>query len=434
MKPTTSISLNKPEAQIALIAGNVDKSYCDTSQGRPILTVLRQMLFLMFLLASFTSQQITANAVNAVQTSQNSVNQTVDNKPTKIAIFYDASQVDSSQLMQSLIEPLTKLYSNQPQLTPKPSAKQTTKPSQKPNAKSNITTNQSSKDIAVYDINLSTVSELKQKALLAKQCLVTLDTTSAKKMAALRLQKQIFALNIPRLTLDKLSRIYKPLGVAISGIYQEQSFQRQLFLADAIDKNLKQIGLLLSQNDSFELNQYQNTAAQQSHQLNFRLLNSIESAHTYLATLFQTQTTINTSEQTPIPLKAETVTPQKKYLLLTNNQTLYSAKPMVELVLMASRLNIHLIGSTLQQSKNGALASVYLPQNALIEEALEDIKGICQQQRFRPPHFAKQYQVTINQQIARNSNIKNINQSVLLKEMQQAEKHWANTKRSNSKD
>jgi hypothetical protein len=245
------------------------------------------------------------------------------------------------------------------------------------------------------DLSSKEKRDLAVEFQLASHCVMAIGPDATQKMLTLRKPGIYYSLQTSRLLLDKLHRIYKPLNVEVSGIYQEQPLARQIYLAKALSPDLTSIRVLLDQKDKYYLNEYQDLARSQGLSLDYQILRAADSPEKYLG-----------------PTETES-----DYLLLTNNNQLYMKSKLAALVLTAYYQRIRLIGSRLEDVQTGTLASIYTPLTTLAIEASNDFKDMCQSRQIAPPRYAKSFSVAINRQIAENLGLTNIDANQLSKQI-----------------
>jgi hypothetical protein len=236
------------------------------------------------------------------------------------------------------------------------------------------------------DINRLTKKELKTYINHSPLCSVTIGESATKKILSLRSKVKTFALNVSHNQLNKLYRTYKRLGVDITGIYQEQTFIRQMLLAKTLQPNLKKISLLVGQVDKYYLPNLVKIAKQNDITLKFKILQPSDTAESFL----------------------NNVANQNEFFIVVNNKQLYSKAKLAGLVLTATRQGIRLIGNLIESTKIGVLASVYTPMTSLAIEASNDITDYCESNLEVKPHYAKDFNISVNHKIAEILKLKNI--------------------------
>jgi len=230
------------------------------------------------------------------------------------------------------------------------------------------------------DLRQMTDAQIEQTLSSPPHCAVTIGLTSTRRALAARTRSKLYSLLVSKEELDGLARTYQQLSLYISGIYEEQSFIRQLYLAQALGTTPVKAIILLDQKNRFYLPELLDIAAKESVSLKYKILRRPESPNDFIDTLAE----------------------KNDYLLLQNQSSQSSDAKMANLVLSAYRNNVRLIGSRTSDTAAGALASVYTPTNALAQQAVAEISELCEQKKFRPPHYAKRYAVNLNRKIADN--------------------------------
>ncbi|MCW9018453.1 MAG: hypothetical protein OQJ89_15880, partial [Kangiellaceae bacterium] len=230
-------------------------------------------------------------------------------------------------------------------------------------------------------------------------CSITVGSIATQKVLSARSKKSIFAIKVPRHKLDQLKRIYQRLGIFVTGLYEEQPFARQVLLAESLSSDLEVISILLGQSDKYYLADYQRIAQQYEMELAFQLLRPTDPPEKYL----------------------KNVAESGGWLALTNNDELFQSSKLAGLVLAAYYQKVNLLGNKLEDSKSGALASIYTSINSLANEAIPDIRALCVTNTRRPPRYAKNFSVEINQHIADNTNVRNLDAGKITKQIQEIE-------------
>lgn len=230
-------------------------------------------------------------------------------------------------------------------------------------------------------------------------CSITIGSIATQKILSARSQKSIFAVKVPRHKLDQLNRIYQRLGSFVTGLYEEQPFERQILLAKSLSSDLKEISVLLGQSDKYYLTDYQQIAERHELKLAFQLLRPTDPPEKYL----------------------KNVAKSGGWLALTNNGELFQSSKLAGLVLAAYYQKVNLLGNKLEDSKSGALASIYTSINSLANEVIPDIRALCVANTQRPPRYAKNFSVEINQHIADNTNVRNLDAGKITKQIREIE-------------
>ncbi|TQV80296.1 hypothetical protein [Aliikangiella coralliicola] len=276
-------------------------------------------------------------------------------------------------------------------------------------------------------IDTSSKSRKKIEAHLTQpaSCAVTIGAVATQKVLSVRHPVYIFSLYVPRYKLDNLYRIYQKLGIPLSGIYEEQPFTRQMFLAKALNPELNQVNILLGQADKFYLREFQKLASENQLSLNYQILKPADTPEKFL----------------------NNVTKPTDFLLILNNAQLFQNSKLTGVVLAAYYQKVNLIGNRIEHAKIGTLASIYTSPNTLAIETTGELKKICEakiNQNNKPegktksnsgknnrdknqsdsqtkPRFANSFSVIINDQIAQNMQLGNLSSNELSKQVTRME-------------
>ena len=262
-----------------------------------------------------------------------------------------------------------------------------------------LTTKMPNRRFQFIDLTRSTKRELEGYFKSAGQCAMAVGPFATQKMLTVRKPINYFSVFTSRNLLDQLNRVYRRLGISVSGIYEEQPFERQIYLSKALNASLNSIGLLLDQKDKYYLPEFQSIALENKLALNYRILGAADSPEKYLSDVASVDT----------------------YLLLTNNNQLFMKSKLASLVLSAYYQQVKLIGNRYEDAKVGTLASVYTPPTTLAIEAVSEFKSVCESGQIEPPRYAKSFSVIINKQIAENLNMVDLNANQLSKHIAQME-------------
>jgi ABC-type uncharacterized transport system substrate-binding protein len=254
----------------------------------------------------------------------------------------------------------------------------------------------------VKSFNTSEISQADIAKLLSgsKSCAITIGKPSLEKVLSIRDKTPIFSTLVTKNNLDHLINNYTRLGSQVSGIYQEQSFIRQLYLAQALNPKIENIIMLLGRNTRYALPHYQAISKQHSLQLLFKILNRHASPQQYLSKLKQTNA----------------------FLFIVNDFEHYSEKALQSLLLASYRQKTPLIGGKKSDSTVAAVASVYTPLVDLADEVVLNISQFCMDDVLAKAKFSEHYNVAINQQIAKYLNLEHLNEKDLKNSINLSEK------------
>ena len=220
---------------------------------------------------------------------------------------------------------------------------------------------------------------LKERVNQDMSCAVSISSDVSKRVLSVRAKIPLFTMNVPRHELDKLRRVYERLGVRVSGIYEEQSLERQVFLAESISPTNKRLAILYNQKDKYYSEPDRAEIKKLGFELDFNILQNTDTPQKYLSKVTDGKGSI---------------------LLLTNNQSLYTESRVKALVLDANRQKIRLIGNRQVDFEQGALMSIYTPPESLVMETLGEIASFCFNSEDHLPKYADEFTVSLNSNIA----------------------------------
>ncbi|PHS19730.1 MAG: hypothetical protein COA86_02935 [Kangiella sp.] len=245
--------------------------------------------------------------------------------------------------------------------------------------------------VNVYNLNNKLPFEIDNYLRLNKDFAITIGKNVMLQILASRTDIPVFSLNTPRVTLDRMRKIYSDLGFQLSGIYREQPLSHQLALAEAIKPENKNIYLLLGMLSRYHIEQYKTEVARQDFSIHFKILQNQDSPVAYFNSL----------------------SPQDGFLTLLDNPQQFT-RQKIELLLPCSfQSNIPMIGNRKLHGEIGALASVYSSESELISESIKVINQYFASGKYKEPDYLEKFSVFINQQIAQNFNYKNLDENQL---------------------
>jgi hypothetical protein len=245
--------------------------------------------------------------------------------------------------------------------------------------------------VNIYDITTKLPFEIDDLLKLNKDFAVTLGENTLLKILASRSKVPIFSLNTPRVTLDRMRKIYADLNIQLSGIYREQPFPNQLALAKAIRPDYENIYVLLGRLSRFHLNDYKNDVALLEYNLKYRILENQDSTAAYFSGML----------------------PELGFLTLLDNSQQFELGNIELLLPVSFQLDIPMIGNRLIHGNIGALASIYSGQNELVEETNQIIEQYFTHNKYQDPKYLKNFSVFVNQQIAQSFNYPNLDEKQL---------------------
>ncbi len=245
---------------------------------------------------------------------------------------------------------------------------------------------------------------LKKQSCLAKasanSCIITIGYETLKETVSVRNKTPIFSTLVPKYALDSMIRNYQRLGSVIGGIYQEQSFNRQLLVAKAIDPEIKRVLVLLNRITRYQLSEYKDTASINAIKLKYNLLTAQVSASTYF-------------EKNSSAIDA---------LVVINEPQHHDNQDLQSLLITSYNKRVPIIGNKKTDSTYAAMVSIYTPLDILTKEVSAQILEFCETSGKREPKFAQSYSIELNKQIIDYLNYKNINKQDLLMDIHQLEK------------
>lgn len=252
----------------------------------------------------------------------------------------------------------------------------------------------------LLDIQQLSQKEIEKYMLSTVTCAISIGKLATQKVLAVRSSVKVFSLYVSRVHLDKFNRVYRKLGVFVSGIYEEQPFERQIYLSKALDPEIEQVGILVNQLDKFYLTDYQRMAKDNKISLNYKILKTSD-----------------------IPERnIKDVAGKNQVLLISNNEQLFMESKLVGTVLSAYYQQVKLIGNRVSDSKMGALASIYTPPSYLAIEVVNNLIAICKNNETPSPRYSKYFSVAVNNRIADNLNLPNYDTDEITKKISQMEK------------
>jgi len=250
----------------------------------------------------------------------------------------------------------------------------------------------------ITNMPLSDLSPLTESS--ANNCIITVGSDALKKAVATRNKIPIFSTLVSKHSLDRIIQNYQRFGSKIGGIYYEQSFNRQLLLAKAIDPEIESALIFLNRQTRYQLGDYKNVALNNAIKLKFYLLTPQASPQGYFAK--------NTTK--------------KAALILINEPVHHDVQDLQSLLITSYNKQVPMIGNKKTDSIHAAMVSIYTPLNTLAKEVSRKITDFCQTNKSRIASFSEDYQIEINQQIADYLNYKNIDKQKLLADILRLEK------------
>ncbi|MDH5433855.1 MAG: hypothetical protein OEY19_07905 [Gammaproteobacteria bacterium] len=229
-------------------------------------------------------------------------------------------------------------------------------------------------------------------------CVVSVGVKATEAVLATREKIKVFSTELPRMHLDKLRQMYQQFNIDLTGIYQEQSFERQLKLIKAINDKTESAHLFLGMSDKYYLQEFKRTAEDNQIELHYRILQPSSSISKYLD--------LNSNSS---------------MLIITNNEKVYKPYQIEELVKIAFEKQLYLIGNKFQDAENGSLIAIYTPEDKLVDEISESVSAYCLQYQTILPNYAKSFALAVNKKINQNMAIEELDGDKLMEAMRQME-------------
>lgn len=275
----------------------------------------------------------------------------------------------------------------------------------------NFKLNQPSFKIKMIDANRQTQVALEQQLAQSNRCVLTLDHISLSKILATRTKAPIFSTHVSKFDLDDYVAKYRRFGVTLSGIYQEQSLDRQLLLAKAVNDKLKTAIVIFARKTRYFLDDYRAAVIKRGLELSFTMLARNNSANKFISRQANSG----------------------GILIVVNDGLHYSPLKLPSLLMTSYKIGLPIIGNRQQDSELAAMASVFTPNKKLAAEVAHEVVSYCDamlssepsEKKVRKPNFSRHFSVAINQQIAIGLNYPNLVEQELLQTIlktEQAEK------------
>lgn len=273
-------------------------------------------------------------------------------------------------------------------------------------------------DLPVESVNYhhKTIAELNIQIESEAACVLTIGKLALHTVLSTRNSTPIFSTLVDKIELDKQINNYRQFGINLTGIYHEQSFYRQLLLTKAVSPQSKKLLLILGRRTRYSLVDFLQLINLTGFDLTYRILTHQSAAQDF----------INNQEY------------KNGSLLILNDEQHYSSKNLTLLLLASYKKQIPMIGSTLKHAKLAAIASVYTSAAQLSKESSTQLNSICHSFIKSPTNaqvktagFAKNYQVKVNNDIAKYFSLPDLNETTLKTIMIQLEEN-SSTKKSDA--
>ena len=227
---------------------------------------------------------------------------------------------------------------------------------------------------------------------------ITIGEKTLFRVLASRSNVPIFSLKTSKITLDRMRKIYQPLGVDLSGIYREQPYDRQLKLAQLIAPKKNNAYLLLGIMSRYQFYDYKEISLQNNFVFNYKILENQNSTVSYFKSL----------------------SPQNGMLFLLDNPQQYDENTIKLLLPTSYHLDVPMIGNRKVHGIYGALASIYSSNRALIQSMDSILQQFLEHGKLNSPDYLNNYSVMINQQVAQNFGLVKLNETVIQNQLSKA--------------
>lgn len=170
---------------------------------------------------------------------------------------------------------------------------------------------------------------------------------------------------------------------AVSAIYIDQPWERQLdFIQAALPKHRK-IGLLYSPDTRLDLASLRNSTKQRGLQLSAQ---SVQTTETLFATL-------------------DTVLGESDVLLVIPDNAIYNSSNVRNILLTSYRHKVALIGISQAYVNAGAIGAIFSTPEHLAEQTAATIISFAKSRRLPEPQYPDLYSIALNQQVAHSLGI-----------------------------
>lgn len=192
----------------------------------------------------------------------------------------------------------------------------------------------------------------------------------------------VFNVFIPKAGYDKLPRDSIARVSSRSTIYLDQPIERQLFLLRAVLPKVKHVGVL-----------YATPPAGISTLRRMAIENNLV---LHEKTVGQEQVLSDALEE---------VLEVSEVLLAVPDTNVYNAGTIRNILLTSYRKQIPLIGISQAYVKAGALCAIYSSPVQIATQAAEAVKQFSESGKLPPNQYAKEFEISVNTQVARSLNL-----------------------------
>lgn len=204
----------------------------------------------------------------------------------------------------------------------------------------------------------------------------------------------LLSVMIPRASYEMLRKTSQRSAKAVSAIYLDQPWDRQLSFIQAAIPNHSTVGVLYSPNTPIVL-----PRLPQGMSLNAK---SVSSAKTLFATL---ENILNSSD----------------VLLVIPDSEIYSSSNVRNILLASYREKVPLIGISQAYVNAGALCAIFSTPEQLAGQVAKAIVSFSSSRQLPEPQYPASFSIGINQQVARSLGIEMASPDAIRKRMKETE-------------
>ncbi len=213
---------------------------------------------------------------------------------------------------------------------------------------------------------------------------------------ALKNHPVVLCVLISKSAFEKLQQTLPPQRMArsVSAIYLDQPHKRQIGLINVALPAIKNIGILFS-GQTAEIHNLRRTIAESRFVLREQRVQSAESLYHDLQSLLQTS----------------------DVLLATPDILVYNPSTMRNILLSTYRSGIPLVGISPAYVRAGALCAVFTTPEQIAIQAAHMIRQYAETARLPAPQYPTEFDVSINQQVARSLGLQLMDEAAIIKQM-----------------